>query len=226
MAITTRSTRFRKYGKKMRGLRRRAPRRPNRVYRPMRPSNVHYFTRFAHTSTTLSMNALGQVLSGIQCNGISDCTTGTSAGGISMPSHTEFTNLFDKYKLLSFTVEFIPKYDSNNIGGQYNLPVIYYKYDSDDSTAPATISELMECAKVRRWVLNRPLKLHCKYPCVAASLYNGLTTAYGVKRSPWIDLAYPAVPHYGIKFVGIGSPSTNYQIDIRITWRFACMNSR
>lgn len=224
--------RFRKYGKKRRGLRRRTTRRANRVYRSVRSRPNHYFSRFSFAPASdiaFSTNANGQYFGAIYAQGLEGISTPWTV--VSMPNVTEFTGLFDQFKLFSYTIELIPRFTdvtfSSPSAGSY-CPSIFWYFDTDDSTAPSTSSEVMQHQYVRTARLNKPVRITVKYPCVATTMYGSLASNYGSKRSPWIDCQSVATPHYGLKFMIQGVPSLAHTglFDVRCKWRFACKNPR
>lgn len=231
-------TKFRKgtYGKKRRGLRRRLPSRVNRVYRPLRPRNaVHYHSRYSFyqaPQVALTMDASGQFFGVMHAIGIDSIYTDIST--ISMPNRTEFTALFDQYKILSYTIELRPRFNSRDAaygaGTVADIPTVYWVYDQDDATPPSSMSQLMEHPKVRSGRLDKPVYITVKYPTVTTLEYNGgiITNGYSVKRSPWIDCNSYQVPHYGVKYAIQGTIDRDYKalFDIRVKWRLAFKNPR
>lgn len=224
----------RTYGKKRRGLRRRTTRRPNRIYRSLRPRNVYYFSRYSFyqaPQVALTLDGNGQFAGTIFSQGIELMYTDISS--VSMINRGEFTSLFDCYKILSYTVELRPRFDSGNVteatGSVFTndfLPTIYWIHDVDDGSY-ATMSELMEHPKVRSAVLNKPVYLTVKYPTVK-QITDQPQVSYGrtVSKSGWIDCNSYQVPHYGIKYVIQGRANTDYKgcFDIRVKWRLAFKN--
>lgn len=230
MAMTSR---FRKYGKKRRGLRRRATRRVNRIYRPVRARNLHYFSRYSYTQAPLSSfttNANGQKFGVVYAQGLEAIQT--TIGGLVSMTYSDFTNLFDVYKLLSFTVEFHPRFTGRDVaygaGSVPDIPTIYYVYDIDDSNTPGSADEIMQHQRVYTRRLDRPVRITCKSPCVASTIYGSVASNYGPKRAPWIDMASSGTPHYGIKYMIQGVASRDYSsfFDIRVKWNFVCKNPR
>lgn len=226
--------RFRKYGKKRRGLRRRTTRRVNRIYRPMRTRGTlaHYFTRSAFLPTTyVTTDANGLAKGYVRLLGIYGADT--TFGNVACPNISEFSNLFDKYKIMSYTFRFIPRYNSAEIvvnsgavGGQ--LPTLYWVYDTNDSVTPVDMNTIMQYENVKYRRLDRPISITVKYPCVSTEIYkSGLTTAYGVKKSPWLDMLYTDVPHWGFKWcIQSNSPSMAHYYDLLLTVRFKCKNPK
>lgn len=193
-------------------------------YRSLAYRNVYRFQRASFTPQWApTTNAEGYYFNSVVANGI------LNINGFTMPNISDFSNLFDQYKILSYSLELIPRWSGLDISGDNapGLPTIYWIYDMDDSTAPSTISELMERPKVRKRVMKGPTMLYVKYPCVAGMVYRSTTTTgYSAKRSPWIDMNDSNVPHYGIKYAIVGTGTTTYTFDVKVTWNFMCKNVR
>ena len=118
--------------------RRRLTRRPRRMMRrkPSRPlakraMKVHHFRRTFKASN------------------ISSTTTGV-LGGYSfsldqLPNYTEFTNLFDQYRINKIVVKFIPNHNSSDVSASTQVISNFNSViDPTDATAPATGAELYE----------------------------------------------------------------------------------
>lgn len=217
-----------KYGKKRRGQRRRPARRTG-VSRGLRTRGIHYFSRYGfYGQVTMALPAVtGQYFGVSLCRGITDIYVDPVAG-ISLPGATEFTNLFDQYKVLSYTVEFRPRYSGTDYAYTPNngIPTIYWIYDQDDS-ALLSVNALMEHPYVRSAQLIKPVRITVKYPCVAAEVYSSaIATGYQTRKAPWLDCNSNGVAHYGFKYMVQGQPGTNVMMDIRVKWNLAFKNPR
>lgn len=186
---------------------------------------IHRFRRFAFDQTVnFTTNISGQLFGCIFANGISSINYGV--GSVSMPSVTEFTTLFDQYKLMSYTVEFRPRFTSVDLAGPY-LPTIYFVHDTDSYTAPGTMSELMERRNVRAIRLSKTAYMTVKFPCVQNMVYqSAVSTSYGPRRGPWLDMTNYGVPHAGILWAIQGGTEASYKFDVRVRWNFLCKNQR
>ena len=123
-----------------------------------------------------------------------------------LAQYTDISNFCDRYKIVDVMVKF--QFNSDSITGyststqnQPNIvPSVVWVQDYDDANT-LTAVEVNAKMGVRRKALNNGSfhSIRVK-PRIAASAYNGLSTAYTVpKGSQWINTAYPQVPHYGIK---------------------------
>lgn len=165
----------------------------------------------------------GQLFGSIQCNGITSINY--LVGSVNMPNLTEFTTLFDQYKLLTFTVEFRPRFSEAPVN-LVLLPTMYWIHDKDDATA-ITASQMMEHARVRSQRMNRPVFITVKFPTIMQPVYqSAVSTSYAPRKTIWLDMANSSVPHYGVKYFIQGGASTSYTFDVRVHWTFLCKHQR
>jgi hypothetical protein len=113
----------------------------------------------------------------------------------SVNNASEFTNLFDKYRITQLELTFMWQRGTSDA---VQRPILWNYQDWDGSTTPATSGEVMdrgnfhqimfsEANPTRTVVIKRP----------AALLSTSLGAAAPV-RSPWIDCTLPAQTHYGL----------------------------
>lgn len=140
-----------------------------------------------------------------------------------LPNHTEFTQLYDQYKIKGVKVKLVPKYNSVDItspGSTQLLTVIDY----DDANAPTTINDLLQYQNMKMTTSNR---IHGRYlvPRSNTEVSNsGLGVASAPKRQ-WLDCGYPTVQHHGIKY-GVVAPANDTKFDLYITYYLAFKNVR
>lgn len=125
-----------------------------------------------------------------------------------LPNLSEFTNLFDSYRINSVTLKFIPYATATmdpTAFGASNC-IMHWVKDFDDVTLPASgetgIAALEQYPGYRRQNMNASSKgITVKIrPRAATSLYQGAFTAYAqASRNTWINCANPDVQHYGFK---------------------------
>lgn len=122
-------------------------------------------------------------------------------------SYTEFSNLFEEYRITGVKLTFIWNKNSaqNDIGAitpgdSSFIPNLYLVYDPNDVSTPASIVSLLERGDVKIRRLDRPCKMFVR-PKVAASVYeSGVTTAYADASKLWLSTASQAVDYYGVKW--------------------------
>ena len=117
-----------------------------------------------------------------------------------LPQYTDFTNLFDQYKLTGVKLDFIPFADNiswevASNGASIAAPggPLLVSVDMDDATAPASASEMLSRQNVKVIPVGRRFQmfLRPKYGDVA----NTTTLA---PATGFIDCDTPNTPHYGV----------------------------
>lgn len=207
---------FRGRGRRPKKVRRIAVRRAR--VGPIR-NPVHYFKRIAYTDawTTLAPGTAP--------------TFGALTFSLSsLPSATDFTDLYDAYRISKVKVEIIPRVDSTDMSSQVQMPMVHSAIDLTDSNAPASLGELMEYENVRT---TRGTRIHKRYftPKVQQQVYNGLVgTGYSVdRRNKFIATDNPAVPHYALKYA-LGPVTTGggnqVTFALRVTYYFQCRETK
>lgn len=199
-------------------------RRANVVKRVNRSAaGVHYFKRkLLLTNITASTSALG----------VPTPAAGTMTFNFSsLPSASEFTSLFDEYKLTGVKLDFLP------LGDTINLPItsmtgttgafspggpLILAVDYDDSATPGSAAQLLEYQTSKVIPIPRRHRMYIR-PKLAVDINQGITTAYGA-RTGWVDTANASVPHYGVKY-WMNAPSAtsaSYTYQVWATYYFAC----
>lgn len=188
--------------------------------------NQHIYTRYATTPTDF------------------DVTTGSATRAEkftfdSIKGYTEFTALYDRYKITCVQMELTLITNPNsanplniNAAGAttyYNNPTnwypkLWYVRDYDDEST-ATIDALKERANVKCIILrpNKVYKIKIR-PAVLLQTYRTVsTTGYAPKWKNWIDMVDVDVPHYGIKYdvdcQGL-DPNDSYPFKIRVEYKY------
>lgn len=131
-----------------------------------------------------------------------------------LPNFTEFTNLFDQYRINKVVLKLIPQFNQStyNVGHPASTipsglpagrnPRFYIVNDYDDDTNPASIDTLRQYAKVKVYpVMNNKIIKHIITPATQMQAYETLaTTGYVPKFKQWINCNDNNVPHYAIKW--------------------------
>ncbi|AWW06056.1 MAG: capsid protein [Cressdnaviricota sp.] len=111
-----------------------------------------------------------------------------------LPSSTEFTSLYDSYKINAVKIQFIPQMTENVSLSTVNNPAnarFFSVIDYNDSTAPTSINELREYQNCKMTTL---LRTHTRYIYKPKILD---TSSYTI--SPWIATSSPSSIYRGIK---------------------------
>lgn len=149
-----------------------------------------------------------------------------------LPDYTEFTNLFDQYRINLIKYQWIPNRNVNVIVGsdistplvsEYDqgIPLIYSFIDYDDATTPTTIDEFTQRQNMRTARFNKPHKRVWKPTVLVPTYRTGVTFGYSPKRKQWIDCANPDVPHYGLKwaFYNTATADATHHRGIAVSFR-------
>lgn len=152
-----------------------------------------------------------------------------------LPSFTEFTNLYDQYKITGAKMSFVPGATEalysplSGVASQHGYNRFHSVIDYDDSTPPISEDQMLQYQSVKT---TNGLRTHTRYlkPKVLREVYrSALTTGYNPTASQWIDTVQNDVPHYGLK-VWCDAPfsSTNASITytVYLTLYFGCKNVR
>lgn len=125
---------------------------------------------------------------------------GTTQNNWGVPNYTEFTNLFDLFRIKKVVFKMYLNSNSSTVTTPaVSLPVIYSAVTSDDANlvSQTSIQQYETCKshqfgdKELTWVFK---------PKPSLLAYNGLTSGYSPTNG-WLDTNYSDVPHFGIKFV-------------------------
>lgn len=149
-----------------------------------------------------------------------------------LPNYTEFTNLYDQYKISRIKVKFIYTANSQNVttaAAITALPNLLTVIDNNDSAALSTSGDYCQYRsfKIRR--LDKPCSVYFK-PQFDIAAYSGAFTSYAQKTG-WIDSNSPNVKHYGLKFAvdpmfyGAGANVTG-RIQCILTYYIKCRHPK
>ena len=166
---------------------RRPKRSTKRTYRKKRyrtGQRIYQFTRFADFYT-------------ITTNNITDTLGAINFALNDVPGYTEFTALYDAYKINAVKIMFLPQMTSNISVSSVNNPYANTRFfsciDYNDSTAPANVDAVREYKSCKYTPILRRHKRYIYKPKILAA--EGYTPV-----SPWISCASPSVIYYGLKY--------------------------
>ncbi len=128
-------------------------------------------------------------------------TTGAYAFALSdLPGYTDFTSLFDQYRIAQITARFIPGVSLFGASTTTtDVPDLHTAIDYDDASAPASVDTLRQMS-THQVTPNQQYVERVFTPRFAVAAYSGAFTSYAQSRpGQWIDSNSPSVEHYGIK---------------------------
>lgn len=133
-----------------------------------------------------------------------------------VPNYTEFTNLFDEFRILQVKVEFDPLTSSST------APPLYTVIDYDDGTVPTSVNELRQYESLMTVPSNRYFR-RVLNPRASSAYYQGSFTGFGSIYGPWLDTGSFGVQHYGLKYLLPQSATPNiatYNVNITLVMQF------
>lgn len=174
---------------------------------------IHRFTRvFSYNLPLWDGSGFGSSLSGVATDaeikfalyGAQISLGGTPLYNASLPNRTEFTNLFNEYKIEE--VEMTLFFSNNNSSlnsPQISLPILNVAFDPNDINA-TSLSDIQQFENLITFQMGngadrtRTFKFKPKPQILN---YNGATSGYSTMKDGWINSTYYDVPHYGVKIV-------------------------
>lgn len=151
-----------------------------------RGQRVYRFKRFTGTFGSLAISNIADTLTGYNFS-LSD-----------LPNSSEFTNLFDMYKINAIKISFVPQVTENISSGSLNNPYASSRFfsciDYNDSAAPTNIDAIRQYANCKYTPIH---KVHTRY------IYKPkILDTTGFTISPWISTASSSINYFGLK-VGV-----------------------
>lgn len=207
-----------------------------RVYRKKTiPNKTHVFKRLGQTIVLDNGGALG--VPELTADGVKQAVLGTAVPstffdsndvgmGIrfkldSVIDYGDFTQLFDRYKITGVKLDIMyqqsTQYVNPDGSGPLIQPTLYWAYDFDDATPPASADQLTNKSYVRQRVLtaNRSstkVFLKPRLPkAIVTDAGSGLQAINATtERATWIDCGLPGIQHFGLKLWLANMPKGNY----------------
>lgn len=129
-----------------------------------------------------------------------------------LPSTSALTTLFDRYRILSAEVQFLPvgMQINTNLTASGNPALLHTAVDFDDNTAPSNVSQLQSYNTYAGVIATNGLK-RCFVPRALLQAYvSGVSTGY-VEKDPntYIDCANSNMPHYALKYALTNTANVN-----------------
>lgn len=211
--------------------RRAAPRRvANRRRRMMRrmrrrmPQPVQYFKRSVYLSGNIVTSTT------------SDTFTNQFFALSNVPNSSEFTSLYDQYKINAVKVSLIPRGNTAEITAASGASAVFQGQsvgvfsviDYDDT---ALLTSINEACQYQNMKMSRATRTHSRYLKPRFNL-QGITnqgtgaTGPTMNTRGWIDCSQINVPHFGLKWAFQQNVNYNLQYDVKIDYYLAFKNVR
>lgn len=150
--------------------------------------------------------------------------------GISgLVSSSDFTNLYDQYRINKLVLKFYLKVDpSAQAAGSASIPRLYMYRDRDDDNIPGSLDEMREnsTVRVKPMTLYRPVVVTCVPNCLNTVYSSAVASNYQPKFKQWLDIARPGTQHYAYKFAIDNLTNINYRVEVEGTVYFSCRQPR
>lgn len=119
-----------------------------------------------------------------------------------LPDYTEFTALFDLYRLRKVVLTFRPAFNNATAGTAASAPITYnytvIDYDDANALASDGIAQEYQTCQVHT---NYEKFTRVVYPRLASAVYSGAFTSFAsTGNTQWLDAASPGVLYYGLKY--------------------------
>lgn len=122
-------------------------------------------------------------------------------------NYTEFTTLFDKYRIDWIRLRVFSGANTAAINGKGLLPSLVWSTDEDDAVTTGLtvdgIREKMGCKERQFPQDGRPISIFIRPKIASMNAFGGLTTTVSgvsVKKADYINSSFAGLPHYGLKF--------------------------
>lgn len=144
-----------------------------------------------------------------------------------LPGSSEFTSLFDKYRIKCIDLTFT-YWREGYLGGSTLWPTMFLYMDDDDAIIPTSKSAALERMSVQR-VSFSPTRQTVSVRLNPRWIQSrGGTSTNLAPQNSWIDMATPAVQHYGVKaWIDYFNTTTGgMEISLTGVMHFECNNVR
>lgn len=142
-----------------------------------------------------------------------------------LPNYTEFTNLYDQYRINKILIKFVPNVNSADVAASATIAQFNTVLDFNDSTPLASLNN---CFEYGNWRMTRGTQVHTRIftPSSLDAVANtGGTTPSFVNPTwkQWIATSSANIPHFGLKYCAEPTASAG-DIDWRpyVTMYFSC----
>lgn len=142
-----------------------------------------------------------------------------------LPNYSEFTNLFDRYRIRQVDVRMaLNNRDNSTTSVAY--PTIWAWMDDDDASIPASRQVALERQSVRPFTYSNSENVY-SVSIQPRWLLDGTSKAGLAPRDMWVDMSWPSVSHYGLKlWVDNYNTARENNITVDATIHFECQCPR
>lgn len=142
-----------------------------------------------------------------------------------VPTVSDFTGLYDQFRINAVKFTLIPRGNSSDItptGTSAAQSVgVFSVIDYDDDTNLTSISQAMQYQNCK---MTRSHQVHSRYfkPRIESTVTTNTGTAAALNTRGWLDVAAGAdVKHFGIKFILQQAPNAVQTFDLKVDYYLA-----
>lgn len=211
-----RSYRRSTYRSKRSARTRRRPFYRNRSFSRSRPSmgsrqKIHFFKRHVDLGT-------------INLSNVGIATQGFSFQLDEVPNYTEFTALYDQYKICAAAVKFIPtgteaQINPNTFAGNFNIRFATV-IDYDSSGAFGSFNDAREFTTCKVKACTQYHTRYIKPRIKSANENDSNTIVASGNRRMWLNTNIANIPHYGLRYVFEQIPVANYSMQYKVEAKY------
>lgn len=167
--------------------------------------------------------------------------TGVNTVALSdLTNHPSFQNMFDLYRILSYKVTLVPRFNTSEVSGPPNgsvqagnLPIVFMAPNTNPSSiAPVSIGDILNDDGCIIHRLDSPVTMTVPAPKPRVITQAGdlVSVQYGRSREfqPWLStggagtLDQTGVAHYGIRWLISNPGPLPVAIDVYVSLEFEC----
>jgi len=137
------------------------------------------------------------------------------------PSYTQFTALFDEYRITAIKLYWLPCFSVNTTAAaELTVPQLISAIDYDDASTPGSANVINAFDTLRVHGMLNKMYTRTLKPTVALATYTTSFVGYAQRQDQWIDCNSPATTHYGIKWgmVDANNSSSGWAHGLRATF--------
>lgn len=154
----------------------------------------------------------------------------------SMPGYTDFTALYDAYRITHASVKFILDVNSSSMppgNSAAFMPLIYIVKDYNDAATLASVNAYLEYQNCKVARLDQPVTVSLVPKMSVAAYGGGVFTSYSRPAvNPWVDMVSSGVEYYGLKWgvnggleTGVGGNQMGH-LSVIVKLSFECKETR
>lgn len=151
-----------------------------------------------------------------------------------LSDESKFVNLYDQYRILKVAVTWVSRGNVRDAIPSVNvlgLPIMYHYIDLDDSTIPASVTEMMENTRTKMFFFSadkraRTVTVKPRISQVAGSA--GAGTILG-RKNAWLDTSDTGTLYRGIKYwiqLPQSATAINNTFDVYTTYWIQCRHAK